>query len=121
VAASPRTGWVRQHFAEYVRAADEDRAYGARGTMTEDLQQRADPAQYYGLTVEFGTLSSVRILGALRAENRGHFYSSVEDAAFGRAKRHLAGAFAPPSTAWRTQVVRTGVELVQRAIAAAAS
>jgi hypothetical protein len=116
VEGSPRARWVLRHFGADVRPSGERGAYRAHGTMTEDFRNRARPCMYHGLTTEFGTYSAVKVLGALRAENRAHFFAPPNGPAYHRAKQQLLDAFVPQSRRWRARVVRRGTALVDRAI-----
>jgi hypothetical protein len=84
--------------------------------MAEDLVARALPCEYYGFTMEFGTYSGVRVLGALRAENRAYFFAPAEARVRRRASRRLLHTFVPRAPAWRDAVVRTGVLMIDRAL-----
>lgn len=66
------------------------------------------------LTQEFGSYSSVRVLHALREENRQHHYGggAIEHP----AKARLKEMFAPRSQQWRERVVERGVSLAQDAL-----
>jgi hypothetical protein len=64
---------------------------------------------------EFGTCHSVRVLHALREENRWHHYGTGSpDHA---TKRHLKNVFCPDNEPWREAVLKRGGELLERAIA----
>jgi hypothetical protein len=115
--ASSRGQWVHRAFGEGVRAADPRVAYRAHGTMAEDFRDRLLPCEYHGITAEFGTYSGLRVLGALRAENRAHFHAEPASDAYTWAKDQILEAFAPASPAWRRTVVTSGVSLIDRAIA----
>ena len=65
---------------------------------------------------EFGTYPVIRVLGALRAENRAHFYCRPDEPAYRRAKEELLECFCPRSRRWREMVVERGVRLIELAI-----
>lgn len=118
VAGSPRAEWATRHFGPNVRASDDRVVYRAQGTMTSDLRSRLLECEYLGITAEFGTYSGMRVLGALRAENRANFYATPESAAYERAKRQLVETFAPASVAWRETAVTGALALIERATTA---
>ena len=61
------------------------------------------------LTVEFGTYSPLRVLHALREENRCHFYTRGEQQH--PSKRKLKQVFCPDSANWRSRVVSRGCRI----------
>ena len=70
--------------------------------------------------VEFGTHHIVRVLSALRNENRLHHFSknwSMDDA----AKQELLECFCPKSTQWRQSSVKQGLAIISRAVEAIAA
>jgi hypothetical protein len=115
-AGSARAEWVAARFGPEVRAPRNRAMYHANGSMAQDFRDRALPCVYYGITADFGTYSDVRVIRALRAENRAHFYASPNDAAYAWARDELLEAFAPRSQRWRDTVVGSGVALIDQAI-----
>jgi hypothetical protein len=110
--------WACNRFgAGVVEAADDETAYDARGLMLKDLRDRLSGIRYHGFTAEFGTYSGLRVLGALRAENRAHFFDHPGTASYRWAKRQIMEAFCPAAARWREEVVRSGVEIIDRALA----
>lgn len=83
--------------------ADNSDAYEIRGGMLAELQRRLDGVRFDGLTCEFGTWQNLRVLAALREENRLHHWG--EPTPDHPAKRRLLEAFVPASPAWRTRVL----------------
>ncbi len=63
------------------------------------------------LLAEFGTYSMLRVLGALRAENRAHWWGQPEDKSYQWAKDELAEVFVPHDRRWRDNVLKQAVEL----------
>lgn len=116
------TDWYRRRFgAEVVEPLSDGFAYPARGVMGGWLTETLIDRDYRFLGAEFGTHSILRVLSALRAENRAHHYCRPEDRAYERAKRELMECFCPESAAWRRSVVEKGLGIVGRAIAAVGS
>jgi hypothetical protein len=87
-------------------------AYPVRGPFGMLFQQAAPQARGRYVLQEFGTLSAVRVLWALREENRWAHYGdgSVEHP----AKRRLREVFAPRDPEWRRTVVRRGLEVIEK-------
>lgn len=78
-------------------------AYTIRGGLTREVARRLGNVRYDALTCEFGTWSNLRLLLALRAENRLHHHGAPNpDHA---AKRELLECFSPDHPAWRAAVV----------------
>jgi hypothetical protein len=94
--------------------ADGSGGYAASGSLRDALPELLPHAQVDALVAEFGTFSGLRLLHALREENRLHHYA---DARLDHpAKRRLLAAFRPDSASWRVAVTRRGTELLQRAL-----
>lgn len=92
---------------------DEGVAYRVRGAQ-HDMYYRLFPrADVQFATQEFGTFSGLRVLAALRAENRWHHYGS--GAIDHPVKRQLLNAFCPDDETWRGQVLRRGGEVISQA------
>lgn len=110
--------WVARCFgADVVEAWDDRSAYTARGLMLNDLRERLPDVRYHCFTAEFGTYSALRVLGALRAENRAHFFDRPGTASYRWAKRELMEAFCPAAPRWREQAIRNGLTIIERALA----
>lgn len=69
----------------------------------------------HSVTQEFGTCSPLRVLHALREENRWHHYGSGSIAH--PAKQRLRRVFAPEEGQWRETVVRRGVSFANAVLA----
>jgi predicted deacylase len=122
-ADAPAVAWYRQTFgADGVEpaAGSRDTAYDASGTLGGWAQSRVGASRYRFVTAEFGTHPIVRVLGALRAENRAHHFGHPRTRAFDRAKAQLLECFCPRSPLWRKAVITQGLSLIERAIAARA-
>ncbi len=105
---------MRKAFGERMRLADnEGLAYRVRGAQ-HDMYYRLFPdADVHFATHEFGTLHELRVLAALRAENRWHLYGS--GAADHPSKKQLVEVFCPRDEAWRAQVLRRGRAVASQA------
>jgi len=66
------------------------------------------------ITQEFGTVSIVKVLYALREENRYHHYG--EGKLDHPAKKRLKNAFYPDSVNWKASVLQDGISLIYRSL-----
>lgn len=90
-------------------------AYTVRGSLGAALPRLLPDAQLDFVLQEIGTWSSLRVLAALREENRWHHYGERHPGH--PAKRRLMEALCPASPAWREAAVTLGADLVYRAAA----
>ena len=120
-ASSPALAWYREHFdGERVEpiAAPDGTFYAATGTIGSWLVQHLRGRNYRFLAAEFGTCPMVRILGALRSENRAHFYGTPGDRPYESAKAEIAECFCPKSPSWRRKVLAQGLQIIRTCVAA---
>jgi len=89
--------------------------YQARGSIGEWCWRQAADRDYSYLCVEFGTYSPVKVLRALRAENRAQQWDRQETETYRWAKELLKEAFCPSSDDWRQHAAEQGLNLIQRA------
>ena len=115
---APDLGWYRAQFdpADVVSVA-ESGAYAARGVMGAWLGRHADGRRYRFACVEIGTYRSLRVLRALRAENRAHRFSAPGTGPYERAKRELVECFCPARKRWRRAALRRALEIIGQATA----
>lgn len=116
------------HYAWYARTFGADRieplahprgtAYQASGIFGQWMQQHFAARNYAFVGAEFGTYDVVRVLAALRAENRAHHYCAPGETAYVQAKQELQECFCPASPAWRRAVMHGALHIVERASAA---
>ncbi len=94
-------------------APERSPAYRVRGGYNSLLARMVPKAKSYFVCQEFGTYHSVRVLHALREENRWHQHGggTVEHA----TKSELKEFFCPGDEAWRKAVLARGKELLQQA------
>ena len=110
--------WASEWFGnDVVEAWDGRTAYTARGLMAKDLRDRLPGTRYHCLTAEFGTYPGIPVLGALRAENRAHFFDRAGTRSYRWAKRQIMEVFCPSASRWRERVVRSGLTIIDRAVA----
>ena len=120
-ADAPDVEWYRDTFGRDVvepAAGGARTAYAASGTLGGWAQRHLRGTRYRFVNAEFGTYSIVRVLGALRAENRAHFFGRPGTASYRQAKTELLECFCPRSHRWREQVVKAGLALLDRAVEA---
>ncbi len=118
-ADSPQLSWYGEKFGELFiepLANAEGTAYQASGVLGDFLLKKLEGRNYRFLGAEFGTYSIIRVLGALRAENRAHFYGQPTDPAYKQAKSELLECFCPKSQLWRSAVIERGVRIIQQGI-----
>jgi hypothetical protein len=117
-AGSERVGWLAERFgADAVQPwAPGGVSYEIRGGMGTWCKARFPNTTYDVLAAEFGTVSVLKVIAALRAENRAHHYGAADAPSTVRAKQALREVFAPSDPRWRDKVVERGVRVVQQAI-----
>jgi hypothetical protein len=116
--------WYRKWFgAESVEETVDENgtAYRSNGNMGRWVTQHLSDLDYRYFNAEFGTYSPIRTLGALRNENRAHFYSPAGSAAHVRAKVQIKKCFCPESKKWRKSTLQQGLDLIDRSIEALCS
>jgi hypothetical protein len=113
--------WYAETFgAERVEAlveADETServAFPVSGLFGRWMQNHFDASNYWFAAAEFGTHRGIRVLGALRAENRAHHHCALGDPQLVRAKREILECFCPRAPDWRRRVVCSGLEIIER-------
>ena len=107
---------LQETFGDRVRSTDprSGPAYRVRGAH-DDLYPRTLPqATVQFVAQEFGTYRAVRVLSALRAENRWHHYGAGGIDHW--TKRDLAETFAPADESWRAAVLRRGRVVIGQAL-----
>lgn len=93
-------------------------AYKVSGMWGTWLRQHFPERDYHFVGAEFGTHPVLRVIAALRAENRAHFYCAPGDPLLRRSKAELLECFAPRAANWRAAAVARALHLVQQASAA---
>ena len=116
LAESEQCRWYELAFGRESIEALDNAAYGATGTMGQWLQHHFADRDYRFVTAEFGTYGPVRVLAALRAENRACHFASEQSPAFQNAKQELMECFCPADTTWRQQVVAAGLNILQQGV-----
>jgi hypothetical protein len=110
--------FARAHeiFGKPVQPADAEKtdAYPVRGPL-ETMFPRAFPnARILAVTQEFGTHSAMKVLHALREENRWHHYGggTIKHS----TKETMKEMFCPSDEVWRTAVLKRGTEVLQQGL-----
>jgi len=94
-------------------------AYKIKGGLSALVAHCFPNANVDLILQEFGSYSPVKVLHALRQENRCHFYSqpnAVFHPVLHPAKRRIKEIFCPQKDEWRSSVLDRGVSLVESAI-----
>ncbi len=115
---SPRSQVLQQQFgSDRVLTLDPgDLVYQSRGTFGQWCQASYPHLAYDFLLAEFGTYSMLRVLKALRAENRAYWWGQPEERSYQWAKQELAEVFVPQDRRWRERSLEQGVELCLNSI-----
>jgi hypothetical protein len=120
-ADSDRYAWYSQTFgADRIEPLTRPggTAYSPSGPLGLWMQRHFHARDYRFLGAEFGTYDVIRILGALRAENRAHYFCTLNDADFLRAKQELKECFCPQSPVWRRQVLDSALHIADQSVTA---
>ena len=88
-------------------------AYTVRGSLGAALPRLLPDTRVEFVLQEIGTRSALRVLHALREENRWHHYGDGHTEH--PSKQHLREALCPAALAWREAAVAHGCDLVYRA------
>ncbi len=112
--------WYQHAFGEQKVmpvAAVKASEYRASGQIGHWIGGHLNTCRYRYVCAEFGTYSVLRVLKALRAENRAHFYGDPASEMYRSAKQELLECCCPADTAWRRSVLDQGLAIVEQAIA----
>ena len=119
-AEHPRVAALAREFgAKFVQGFDTKGVlYEIRGGLGRWLEQRFPGVQYDTLLAEFGTYPTLRVIQAMRFENRAHHYAGDRPALVARARSELREVFSPKAASWRRVVVERGLHIVEQGLAA---
>ena len=117
LAGSEQGRWYERVFGSASIKTKDDAAYLATGTLGRWIQDRFADRDYRFVTAEFGTYGPVRVLGAIRAENRAHHFAEEQSRAFQDAKTELMECFCPADESWRQTAVTAGLEIIEQSVA----
>jgi hypothetical protein len=108
---------LRSRFGPRVTAlqADQGPAYRIEGGLQSMIFAVFSKKRPIFIGQEFGTYSGIKVLHALREENRWHHFGggSLDHA----VKRNIKEAFCPANETWRESVLNRGRQLFENAIA----
>lgn len=90
-------------------------AYKISGVFGDWLQARFGTRKYRFVVAEFGTYGGIRVLGAIRAENRANHYADKNSKIYQSAKTEILECFCPSDTSWRKKVVESGLNIIDQA------
>jgi Protein of unknown function (DUF2817) len=110
---SPRCQLLAKYFDrnKIVTIDAKTAVYQPRGSLGNWCQASFPDLTYDFLLAEFGTYSMLRVLKALRAENRAHWWGKVTDRSYQDTKQELLAVFMPNSPKWRKLVLQQGIDL----------
>ncbi|MEO2034133.1 MAG: M14 family metallopeptidase [Planctomycetaceae bacterium] len=112
------SSWFAETFGvEYVEplAEAEGTAYKVSGLFGGWMQGHFSPRDYRFVGAEFGTYGVIRVMGAIRAENRAHHYGSEDSAIYQSTKKELLECFCPNDPSWRRRVLESGLGIIDQA------
>lgn len=92
--------------------------YEIRGALGTWCQEQLPDTEYLCVLAEFGTYSGLKVISAMRAENRAWLYTDPGDPRRIAARKRLLETFCPADPLWRREMVAKGVEVVAQARAA---
>jgi hypothetical protein len=109
----PKVAWLRRWFPRVQEP--QQAAYTTQGGFDAWCMTQYAALNYTAVCAEFGTYSPLRVIGALRAENRAHFHARPGSLAYRWAKQRLRHALTPTSPRWQRRTLAIGLEWVQQA------
>ena len=86
------------------------------GTMADLPAQECPDTQTTKITIEFGTLALLQVLQALRAEQWLELHPKIGQAKCERIKRQLFEAFFVDTPAWKSEVLRQGLQAIEQGV-----
>lgn len=117
-AGSENVSWYTDTFGiDYVELLDESAttAYKISGLFGEWMQKHYAPREYRFIGAEFGTYDVIRVLGALRVENRAYHYGDENSAICKSTKAELLECFCPSDAVWRKQTIESSLRIIDQA------
>ncbi len=115
---SPMLTRARRWWGNEVRSSQDGQSVSVplTGLMVYSALEECSPAQFTGLTLEYGTLPGQQVLDALRAEQWLHNNPQAGAAQRKRIKRQLRDAFYVDEPQWKDDVLRQGREVAEQAL-----
>jgi hypothetical protein len=117
---SPRVEQLcRELGREYVQGFDTTGVlYEIRGSLSRFLDRTQANTTYDCILAEFGTISTMQVLLAMRFERRVALYAPRDRKLTEDARRRMFAAFCPKNQSWRTTALKQGHALVGKALRA---
>lgn len=91
-------------------------AYQTRGSFGQWCVAQGYGPAYVFAFAEIGTYGNLSAIAGLRAENQSHHWGLPDAPRTARAKERLRELFCPASGVWRSRVLATCMDLVDRAV-----
>ncbi|RCJ41066.1 hypothetical protein A6770_36430 [Nostoc minutum NIES-26] len=104
---------AQRAFGSSLKSRYDRSGYSVRGGFTCALAQRLGGVRYDGITCEFGTYNMLRVLAALRNENRQHHFGQRN--LFAPSKQRLLEVFSPSDLTWRKKVLLHAITVYKQA------
>jgi hypothetical protein len=92
--------------------------YEIRGALGRWLEEIFPDTQCDTMLAEFGTYPTLRVISAMRFENRATHHAAERPGLVAKARAELREVFSPASPSWRRTVVARGVHIVEQGLAA---
>jgi len=117
---SSRVSRLRSTFAdECVESFDPNGVlYEIRGALGPWLEQLLPRVEYDCLLSEFGTYNAIKVLEAMRFENRTNLYAKDDVVLQEEGRRRMFEAFCPADPKWREKVITSAHGVVAQALKA---
>ena len=102
-----------------VTSSDDGSSVSAKvaGPIWTAIYEECAQAEYTGLVLEYGTLSSIQVLDALRADQWLENHPETPESTRLRIKDQMLNAFYIDNDEWKQQVVRQAQEVAWQAVA----
>ncbi len=89
-------------------------SYSVSGSFGTWMRHRFSDRDFKFATAEFGTYNLIRVLGAIRAENRAHHHAGENSNPGKRARGELLECFRPNNASWQNKVVSSALAMIER-------
>jgi hypothetical protein len=118
-----RYAQMQQYFgADVLEAREEMSGSIWSGGLGHFCRMLVGERDYVCAVAEFGTYTSLKVLGGMRTENQSYVWLKGDDlqtrTQIERSKQRLVELFCPSSTRWRQQTLRRGLQLISQALKA---
>ena len=108
--------WLMSHFdQDKVQSLNADGVlYTIRGEFTYFCRSLFPNKSYYPILVEFGTYPILKVLDALRTENRATHWCHPHDPHLAKARLQLKESFVPEHPQWQQQVLESTLRIIDQ-------